>query len=81
MRIPGHITKEMAKEIGMTHHASYYGIPIWYAEDAPYGAKIEAKWYPMFFLFIVGIGIESIMRSTLYPGDDPAIQIVVGKEI
>lgn len=78
----GYITKQEALELGMTHHGSYYGLPVWIGPaETEDGCRIYTKWQPLDYMIGVFCFIENIMRSILFPEDEPMFQISIGKEI
>lgn len=59
----GYMTEKEALKAGMTHHGSYYGIPLWMGEidsDAPF---VFAKWAPLDLL----IGLFSMIEGLIFP--------------
>lgn len=76
----GYITARKALEIGMTHHGSYYGIPIWMSLYDP-ELQITAKWKPLDWLIPVISGCENLIRPLVFPDDAPCFQLKVGEKI
>lgn len=76
----GYMTKTDAVKAGMTHHGSYYGIPVWVAPDHP-DFLCCTKWRPLDYLLPVFHRIEGVMRSILFPDDEPMFQFKIGKKI
>ena len=76
----GYMTKSEALAAGMTHHGSYYGIPVWMAPDDP-DFLCCAKWRPFDYLMTVFSFIECLMRSLLEPEEEPVFQFKVLKSI
>lgn len=79
MSILGYTTASEAKSIGCTHHASYYGIPLWMGDvdsDAPLAF---AKWLPLDYLMPVFSYIEGICNCLL--GNEPTFMFKIGREI
>ena len=76
----GYMTEKEAIKAGMTHHGSYFGIPVWMAPDSD-DFLCCAKWRPMDYLMIAFHHIEGEMRSFLFPDDEPCFQFKVGKPI
>ena len=75
----GYMTAKDAKEAGFTHHGKYFGIPCWIAPDL--GFMVATKWSPMEYVMTAAHVIEQIMRSILFPNDEPGFQFFIGKEI
>lgn len=60
----GYITKKQAKNIGITHHGSYYGIPLWMGAIDGDSPMVFAKFYPFeFFLIPLITFIEQTINS------------------
>jgi len=76
----GYMTKKQAIYSGMTHHGSYYCIPVWMAPNDP-DFLCCAKWYPFEFLISMLHDIEGFFRSMLFPYDEACFQFKVGEEI
>jgi len=76
----GYITSKEAKARGFTHHARYFGIPIWFADEGE-GAMIAVKWAPLEYVMDVFQGIEGVIAEVMYPDAEPAFQFSVGKPI
>ena len=76
----GYMRKKDALKCGMTHHGSYYGIPVWMAPDNP-DFLCCAKWRPFDYLMNLFCHIEGFMRSILFPDDEPIFQFKVGDKI
>jgi len=76
----GYMTKSEAVKAGMTHHGSYYGIPVWIAPERP-DCLCCAKWRPFDYLMILFHYIEGFMRSVLFPDDYPMFQFTIKKPI
>jgi len=76
----GYVTKKEALSVKMTHHGSYYGIPLWLAPEHP-DFLVWAKWQPMEIVLTVFHHIEGFMRSILFPDDEPVFQFKIGNRI
>lgn len=76
----GYVTEKTALACGMTHHGSYYGIPLWMNLDGP-ELSLQAKWMPLDYLIPVFSWFENIIRPIIFPDDDPVFQLKVGRDI
>lgn len=76
----GYVTEKTALACGMTHHGSYYGIPLWIDLNDPEFC-ICAKWVPLDYLIPVFSYFESTIRPFVFPDDPPVFQFKVGAEI
>lgn len=76
----GYMGKSEALAAGMTHHGSYYGIPLWLGSDNP-DFPVCCKWKPMENIMIAFHYIEGFMRSILFPEDEPSFQFKIGEKI
>lgn len=76
----GYMTRKEATASGMTHHGSYFGIPVWMAPCHP-DFLVCAKWRPFDYLMIVFHHIEGVVRSIVYPDDPPCFQFTIREEI
>lgn len=77
----GYMTEREAAEHGFTHHASYYGLPIWIGDvdtDAP---LVAAKWAPAEYLMSAMHVIEGLMLELFLPDREPAFMFKVGRRI
>jgi hypothetical protein len=77
----GFMTAREARAIGFTHHASYYGLPLWLMATGDDGVSIAAKWAPLDYLIPLFTHIEQFIRSVMFPDDEPCFQFVVGEEL
>jgi hypothetical protein len=76
----GYVTKRKALKDGMTHHGSYYGIPIWMQiEDEDF--SVCAKWVPLDYLILIVSWAENIIRPIIFPDDDAIFQFRIGRDI
>jgi len=73
-----HITEKEALEMGMTHHASYFLIPIWIGEDGD-DIIFCTKWCLMEFAFTFIHFFESIFLLMLF--QEVTAHVSVGEEI
>lgn len=76
----GYTTRKKALAAGMTHHGSYFGIPVWSAPDHP-DFLVFAKWRPFDYVMSVFHYIEGFMRDILFPDDEPCFQFKIGSRI
>ena len=72
----GHMCLSEAKYTGYTHHASYYGIPVWVGgiEDEDEEFITVAKWYPLEYLITVVQFLEGIVQAFSYPDEERSYQ-------
>lgn len=74
----GYVSEKEARQNGFTHHASYYGVPIWWR------SADHAVWckHPVFeYLFDAAAWVESTMRPILFPDEEPCFQFKIGVKI
>ena len=76
----GYMSAKEAKEKGFTHHASYYGIPIWFGdnEESP---LVSAKWSPLEYLFTPIHYIEGLIQTITQPDYDGYFCFKLGDEL
>lgn len=77
----GYMTEREAAEQGFTHHASYYGLPIWMGDvdtDAP---LVAAKWAPAEHLMSIMRFIEGLLLALFLPDREPAFMFKLGRRI
>ena len=75
----GYMTTKEALSLGFTHHGKYFGIPCWVAPDK--GFMVATKWAPLEHLMSVFHVIEGVVRSVMYPDQEPVFQFLLGQEI
>jgi hypothetical protein len=59
----GYMTEREASQVGVTHHGSYYGIPLWMGDVDSEAPLVFAKWAPLDIL----IGLASVVEGLLFP--------------
>lgn len=77
----GYMTERQAVEAGLTHHGSYYGIPIWMGDLDSEGPMICAKWAPMEYLMSAVHYLEGMLAPIMRPDMEPCFMFKVEKEI
>lgn len=75
----GYMTARDTIAQGFTHHANYYGIPLWVTPDDDF--MVAVKWYPLDYLMTLFIAIEGMMREARYPHEEPVFQFTLGEAI
>lgn len=76
----GWMTEREANKVGMTHHGSYYGIPLYMNDDQDI-PTIYGKHVLYDYLIILATMFEDIIRVTMFPEDEPGFLIRRGKKI
>lgn len=74
----GFVTKNEALELGFTHHASYYGIPLWITDDE--FPMVATKWEPLEHVMTLFHYIEGFM-NTFSPMDEQGFLFKIGPPI
>lgn len=59
----GYMTEREAANHGLTHHGSYYGIPLWMGDIDSEAPLMFAKWAPLDFM----IEVFSLVEGLLFP--------------
>ena len=78
----GYITERKAVTYGMTHHGTYYWIPIWVAPENPKtGFSLCAKWMPLDYMIPIISSGEMFLRACFFPNDEPCFQFKIGRRI
>lgn len=77
--ILGLMSAREALEEGFTHHARYFGIPVWFAEEGD-GCRIAAKWPPMDYVIPIFADIEQFI-ALAFLSDQEGFTFHVGAEI
>ena len=75
----GYMTKQQAMAHGLTHHGSYYGIPLWVKPGARF--MVATKWAPFEYLMTLFQYIEGALGGTFFPENEPAFMFKVGSKI
>ncbi|ALZ16666.1 TPA: hypothetical protein NHZ94_004511 [Pseudomonas aeruginosa] len=75
----GFTTKAEARQIGVSHHGSYYGIPMWLGDVDSYCPLAFAKWAPLELVVSLFSVIEGIVNSML--DQEPTFKFKVGRRI
>lgn len=67
----GFMTEQKAKELGFTHHGSYFGVPIYIGD--PYGQCMVTVKHPILdpLFDLMGV-LEGIFRPLVHP-ENPAV--------
>lgn len=78
----GYMTAAKAKAAGFTHHASYYGIPVWMGDVDSEGPVVAAKWAPLDYLMELFCCVEGLLFQIVHGADaEPCFMFKLGKEI
>lgn len=65
----GFITKAQAKSEGYSHHASYYGIPLWMGDIESDGPIVCVKWRPLDCVMDLFMYIEAFLFPLVHGAD------------
>ncbi|MGY3961417.1 hypothetical protein [Aeromonas popoffii] len=67
----GFMTEQKAKELGFTHHGSYFGVPVYIGD--PYGQCMVTTKHPILdpLFDLMGV-LEGIFRPLIHP-ENPAV--------
>lgn len=67
----GFMTEKKAKELGFTHHGSYFGVPVYIGD--PYGQCMVTTKHPILdpIFDLMGV-LESVFRPLIHP-ENPAV--------
>lgn len=74
----GWVSEKMAKDEGFTHHASYYGVPIYWRND---DNAVWCKHPALDILFDVAGFFEGLIRPVMFPDEQPCFQFRMVKKI
>lgn len=75
------MSPNQAKAAGYTHHAEYFGIPCWYADDG-LGCRLDAKSRVGEWLMVPAMYIEGLLGAVFFGAERSAVfQIKVLDEI
>lgn len=77
----GYITEREAAEHGFTHHASYYGLPVWIGDLDTEAPMVATKWAPAEWLMSAMHVIEGLMLTVFFPEREPSFMFKVGAPI
>jgi hypothetical protein len=76
----GYITVKKAKELGFTHHGSYYGVPV-YIGDPSGEFKVQTKHVALDIVFDFFSALEGTFRPLVYPDNPDLFQFKLGEEL
>jgi hypothetical protein len=74
-----YITKAQAVKEGFTNHGSYYGIPVWIANNNYF--MVAAKWEPMELAITAAQYVEGFISFIFYPDSEPEFMFKLGPKI
>lgn len=73
----GYMTPAQAVANGLTHHASYYGLPVWVGGLETDELMVAAKWAPAEWLMPAMHTIEGVLLQLFFPEREPSFMFKV----
>lgn len=78
----GFMTATEARAQGFTHHASYYGIPLWMANPESDGPAVAVKWAPFDYVMELFMCVEAFFFPLAHgPETEPMFMFKVKGEL
>ncbi|WP_417786744.1 hypothetical protein [Stutzerimonas xanthomarina] len=77
----GYMKAAQAKDYGLSHHGSYYGIPLWMGDIDSEAPLVFAKWAPLDFIIPIFSMIEGLLWPIIHGDSEPMFMFRVGRDL